>query len=57
MCNQGSRLHVNTYNQVAGNRCDNIGASNVPEITLRAITLDLDNLEVTTLKENKIRKG
>ena len=38
-------------------RCDNIGASNVPEFTLRAITLDLDNLKVPILKENKMRAG
>jgi hypothetical protein len=36
-------------------RCVNIGASNVPEFTLRAITLNLDNLEVPILKENKMR--
>ena len=36
-------------------RCDNIGASNVPEFTLRAITLNLVNLEVPTLREYKMR--
>ena len=36
-------------------RYDNIRASNVPEFTLRAITLNLDNLEVPILKENKMR--
>ena len=35
--------------------CDNIGASNVPEFTLRAITFNLVNLEVPNLKENKMR--
>ena len=34
---------------------ENIRASNVPEFTLRAITPNLDNLEVPTLKENKTR--
>ena len=38
-------------------RCDNIGASNVPEFTLRAITLILDNLEVPIPKEKKLGKG